>query len=101
MGTYFIWILIPLAGIAYAAFSEWLKFKQKAAASTHEFAQSITALTEQVDGLTRRMENVEAIVTSDEWARLQAPPGGRLELPDSGHESDQEEAARLARRLRG
>jgi hypothetical protein len=97
----FIWVLIPLAGIAYAAFAEWLKFKRKTDASANEVQQMLSGLSEEIAHLTRRVENVEAIVTTEEWDRLQSVPRPALELPEEDTSSDEEAAARLARRLRG
>jgi hypothetical protein len=57
------------------------------------------ALDEQAH-LTRRVENLEAIVTSEAWDALQENP--RLDVPPepSPELSDEEKAARLARRQR-
>ena len=111
----FTWILIPLAYLAYMGFSEWLKFKKQTARigdSTVELEGAVATLeaeTEQLRDerrtLVRRIENLEAIVTSEAWdtlgtdrelAKAKAP----LELPEPDAEADTEEVARMARRLK-
>ena len=119
----FSWVLIPLAGILYAGFSEWLKFKEKTqqlGSSTKELEGTVARLRETVGrseaqqkALVQRVQNLEAIVTTQAWDALHddaPPPPKRERLPptsphvlfdDSDDEpSDAEKTARLARRLR-
>ena len=113
----FIWVLIPLAGIALAGFSEWLKFKRQTAkigtttSALEGVAESlrgdVEALLKEQRALNQRIQNLETIVTSEAWdtlgtdrelAQAKAPP---LSLPELDEEDDTEQAARIARRLRG
>jgi len=53
------------------------------------------------DRLQRRIEHLEAIVTSRDWDLLEAGQAEpQLKLPDEGLAADDEQAARLARRVR-
>jgi hypothetical protein len=109
----FLWILIPLAAIALAAFSEWLKFRRHATSlgeSTVELSVAVDDLKHEIDelrqerlGLTRRIQNLEAIVTSEAWESLGDPELSRAKLPEAAppEEDDQKKAERMARRLRG
>lgn len=112
----FIWVLIPLAGIALAGFSEWLKFKRQTAAigtttsALEGVAESLrgdveTLLKEQ-RALNQRIQNLETIVTSEAWdtlgedpqlAKAKTPP---LQISEFDDENDTEQTARMARRLR-
>lgn len=113
----FAWVLIPLAGIALAAFSEWLKFKKQTARigdSTVELESEVSSLSAEIEELRKerhrliqRIQNLETIVTSEAWetlgtdqplAEAKAPP---LDIPAEDqfdHTADQ--AEKLARRLR-
>ncbi len=109
-----IWVLIPLVAILTGAFREWLKFKEKQqtlGASTHELEAVVDALTEALAASKRRIQNLEAIVTSQMWDALHddgltAPERDRalaearasLDLPEE--EPDAEKVAKMARRLR-
>lgn len=109
----FLWILIPLAGIALAGFAEWLKFKRHTTSlgeSTLELSASVEALKQEIEELrqervrlVQRIQNLEAIVTSEAWETLESDPelskSKLLELPDET-ENDEAKAERLARRLR-
>jgi hypothetical protein len=113
----YIWILIPLAGIALAAFSEYLKFKKQTSrlgSSTAELESKVESLKgkvgdllEERQALVRRLQNLEAIVTSEAWetlgsdkelAKAKAPP---LEIADKD-DFDQitDQAEKMARRLK-
>ena len=53
------------------------------------------------DRLQRRIEHLEAIVTSRDWDLLEEGQAEtQLKLPDEGLAADDEQAARLARRVR-
>ena len=109
----FLWILVPIAAIIYAGFSEWLKFKHKVGASASEIDRTVKSLQGEIDGLrderkalVHRVQNLEAIVASEEWdnlrddrelAQAKLPP---LELPEPDRDADADEVARIARRLR-
>lgn len=76
----FIWVLIPLAGIALGGFTEWLKFKEKSAQlgdATNalqdvfsEMSSELDTLRETNDKLTRRVEILEAIVTDESYDEM-------------------------------
>lgn len=105
------WVLIPVAGILAGMWSEWLKFKEKQARLGHtaeslesSFETLSARLENQNKALIERIQNLEAIVTSADWDRISPvptlpEPDSQVLLPDPGEEN-QEEAARLAQRLR-
>jgi hypothetical protein len=113
MGAW-VWVLIPLAGILVGAFREWLKFKEKQhklGDSAHELEATVAALSEKLAASERRIQNLEAIVTSQMWDAihddgLTAPERDRafaearasLDVPEE--EPDAERVAKMARRLR-
>ena len=113
-----IWILIPLAAILLGFFTEWLKFKskqEKLGTSTHELEDTVRHLSEVLERseaqrakLTRRLENLETIVTSEAWDELHEAPLPEAEPPKpalssqlDGKEREQprERAERMAQRL--
>ena len=110
-----IWVLIPLAGILMGGFSEWLKFKAKQAklgTSTSELGQTVVLQQQALEMAQRRIENLEAIVTSQMWdavhdetlpeaERQRALTQARLHLDPPDEPSDAERIARMARRLKG
>lgn len=110
-------VVIVLASLALGGFTEWLKFKgkqEKLGASTRELDRELetlrTALAESDEEraqLERRIQNLETIVTSEQWDALvagEAPDGlaaeARIELPEHDG-TTAEQAERIARRLRG
>ncbi len=110
----FSWILIPLAAILAGAWSEWLKFKKEqatlgASAESLEasFAELSKKLEAQNESLVKRIQNLEAIVTSADWDQVTAAestpalpePEPEILLPDP-EEENREEAERIARRIR-
>lgn len=109
-----IWVLIPLAGILVGAFSEWLKFKEKQAklgTSTNELERTVTAQQEALEAAHRRIQNLEAIVTSQVWdvmheealppaERQRALERARLQLDPPEEPSDADRVAQIAKRLR-
>ncbi len=119
MSIVWIWILIPLAGIAAGMVKDYLKFKEKTGrlgTSTHQLEDEVEALKKERMALIDRVENLEALVTSRLWmalddedataeereaelarARLQMRP--KVPEPPDDEPSPQEKAERLARRL--
>lgn len=114
---------IPILGILLAGYKEWLKFKakhEKLGTSTREVETELQSLHERVDALEterealrERLQNLETIVTSEAWITkhedldalpsLNATDVEELEWPASSSEdaeTDAEQIARLARRLR-
>jgi 3-mercaptopyruvate sulfurtransferase SseA len=117
----FSWIWIPIIAILAGAFTEWLKFKEKTqqlGSSTKELedtvrtqAATIETMQGERDDLIRRIQNLEAIVTTEMWDALhddglsaaekdRVLADGRAQLPLPEESSDAERAERLARRLR-
>ncbi|NBC17828.1 MAG: hypothetical protein GVY18_10990 [Bacteroidetes bacterium] len=120
---YFWWVLIPVLAILVGAFKEWLDFKaktQQLGSSTRDLedtvraqAETIDAMQEERDDLIRRIQNLEAIVTTEMWDalhddalstaeqdRVLTDARAQLHVPDKDEPSDAERAERLARRLR-
>ena len=109
-----IWILIPIAGILVGAFSEWLKFKEKQAklgSSTSELEKTVVVQLQAIEAAQRRIENLEAIVTSQVWDTMhdealpkaeqqRALAQARLQLEPPDEPSDADRVAQIARRLR-
>jgi hypothetical protein len=117
--TYYWWILLIFAGMGYGAFDEWLEFKReqrKLGASTEAVGDDLEALrdewTQERARLTRRIEHLEAIVTSQTWDALHEDTmqDGKAALPlnhapppplDAADPvSDAERAERIAKRIR-
>ena len=77
----FSWVLIPLAGILAGAFKEWLQFKEKQnqlGTSTEKLEKKVEELMSSLDksesqkaALVERIQNLETIVTSQEWDALE------------------------------
>jgi hypothetical protein len=112
----YLWIVIPLAGIAYVAFAEWLKFKRQTArigsstaeleSAVEEFRGELESFREERAALVRRIENLETIVTSEVWdalgedRELTQSKAPELRLPEPEDPDDADRAAQLAKRLR-
>ena len=116
----FSWILIPLAGILAGTFKEWLKFKEKqnqlgdSTASLEDKVASLTQALEQSEQqrlvVVERIQNLETIVTSQDWDLLEhtseaedlipnnVQAQSSIELP-AAEPSTREKAAHLARRI--
>ena len=118
----FSWVWIPIVAILAGTFKEWLKFKEsqrQLGSSTRELEtlvasmkSEIAAAGEREKALVERIQNLEAIVTSEAWdavhdPALAAPPhaelldGIRSHLLLTEEEPDVMKAERMARRLRG
>ncbi len=107
------WVLLIFAGMGYGAFEEWLSFRreqEKLGASTAEMSDDISELkqewNEERARLTRRIEHLEAIVTSQTWDEVvepsrDLPPPLELEKESQNSElSAEERAQQLAQRIR-
>ena len=129
MGTFwaFSWVLIPLAGILAGAFKEWLQFKEKQnqlGSSTEKLEKQVETLAVSLKAsesnrraLIERIQNLETIVTSQEWDTIEdrislihpEPAAAKNEvkepgidsrlLDDSGSFDSMNKAAQLAKRL--
>lgn len=109
-----IWVLIPIVAILVGAFREWLRFKEKQAkigTSTNELEQTVAAQQQALEAARRRIENLEAIVTSQMWDAVhdealpeaekhRALTQARIHLDPPDEPSDAERVAQLARRLK-
>ncbi len=110
-----VWVLIPIAAILVGGFQEWLKFREKQANlgdSTRELGQTMSSLRESVesleserDALIRRVQNLEAIVTSQVWDDVNGRPADgflakELDESDSQEISDAEALSRVAKKIR-
>ena len=109
-----IWVLIPIVAILVGAFSEWLKFKEKQAklgTSTSELEKTVVAQQEAMEAAQRRIQNLEAIVTSQVWdvmhddtlpeaERQRTLSQARIQIDPPDEPSDADRVAQLARRLR-
>ena len=108
------WVLIPVVAILVGAFSEWLKFKEKQAkigTSTSELEKTVVAQKEALEAAQRRIENLEAIVTSQVWDvlhdealpeadRQRAIAQARIQLEPPEEPSNADRVAQIARRLK-
>ncbi|GAB5518899.1 MAG: hypothetical protein RhofKO_11500 [Rhodothermales bacterium] len=109
-----IWLAIVIivsiiGGLSFATFAMWLQSKEKQAqigAASSELAQTVAAQQKQLAAAERRLQNLEAIVTSQAWDGLQEDGAlphqhGRIdqslldELPP-----ETEQASQLAQRLK-
>lgn len=109
-----IWVLIPIVAILVGGFSEWLKFKEKQAklgTSTSELEKTVVTQQQALEAAQRRIENLEAIVTSQVWdvmhdetlpeaERQRALAQARIQLDPPDEPSDADRVAQIARRLR-
>ena len=102
-----VWVLIPIVAMLVGAYSEWQKFKakqQNISVSTSEIEVALEKMTEQNANLIKRVQNLEAIVTSQTWDELDGqiaqPP--RLSVPDQeiAIPTDASEVDAIARRVR-
>lgn len=117
----FSWVWIPIVAILVGGFTEWLKFKEKTrqlGSSAEELEQTVEAQAKALEAsdaeraaLVKRIQNLEAIVTSQLWDVLHddtlAPPGreralaeAHLHLDAPEEPSDADQVERLARRLK-
>ena len=111
----FSWVLIPLLAILVGAFKEWLKFKEKQTqlgTSTEGLEKKVAAQQEELKQAQRRIQNLEAIVTSQMWdvvhdgtlpepEKQRALAASQVHLDPAPEEPDDaERVAQMARRLK-
>lgn len=113
-----VWFIIALAGIAWLAYVVYLEHQRKVAkeggagsglgSTLEEFARRLEKAEAERERLRHRVENLEAIVTSEPFdvdraakAALPATPGPQLMLGEAEAAGDEAEVARMARRVRG
>mgnify|MGYP000126032659 CR=1 FL=1 len=114
---------IPMLGILFAGYKEWLEFKSKyhePGISTQDVEDRLLAMKDRMDqleedrrALRERVQNLETIITSEAWItghedvdEIPAADSGTLEASSSStdgetSESDAVRTAQIARRLRG
>jgi len=105
----FSWVLIPIIAILVGGFTEWLKFKAKHAqlgASTQDLENTVAEQQKALDAALRRIQNLEAIVTSQLWDDAEGETSLEIEqrraqalLTQETPPDDAERIARMARRL--
>ena len=79
----FVWVLIPLAGIAVGAYEMYLKARteqRRLGTTTHELEGEVTSLKTTLQAseterraLAERVQNLETIVTSRLWGAVRDP----------------------------
>jgi len=112
------WIWIPIVAIVVGSITEWLKVREKhrqLGSSNAELERRMAELTadqkELADMVRHRIQNLEAIVTSQTWDVLQSTGEAsqdRRSILDSALDgadtydepSDADKVARIAQRLR-
>ena len=112
---------IPILGILFAGYKEWLEFKaeHRALETTPREVETqlrtlrdrLATLEEERDALQERVQNLETIVTSEAWiAGHDATEGAALEEseidslalpPERNSDDTAATTAEIARRLRG
>ena len=113
--SFLIPILIPIVAILAWAFTEWLKVREKQSrlgTSTHELEITVAAQQDALETAQRRIQNLEAIVTSQMWdvvhdnalpeaEKQRALAQARIHLDPAPEEpTDPDKVAQMARRLR-
>lgn len=110
-----VWVLIPITAIIVGGVKEYLKFRaeqQSLGTATSELEATVARLENERREMAKRIENLEAIVTSRTWSVLRdgslpaperqavaAATAIEFEAPRAEPEP-QLQAAELARRLR-
>jgi len=113
---------VPILGILFAGYKEWIEFKakhQELAPNAQEVRAQLDTLHDRVEELEQerntlqeRVQHLETIVTSESWIAeheknadaesLNAAPVDELPLPgQTSSDTETEQTAKLARRLRG
>ena len=109
---WFAWI--PIVAILVGAFTEWLKFKEKQArlgTSASELEQTVATQQEALEAAQLRLQNLEAIVTSQMWDVLhddslpeaekeRALARARIDIEPDTEPPDADQVAAMARRLK-
>lgn len=100
----FMIFMIPITALLVGGLKMWLDFKSKQdqiGTSTHELEDAVQQLEAEREKLVRRIENLEAIVTSEEWDAL---PEGEKHVPflslSDAEESASEPVSRRGQRRR-
>jgi hypothetical protein len=108
-------IVSTVGGLCFAAFGMWLASKEKhikIGTAAAELSRTVAAQQEMLEAAGRRIQNLEAIVTSQVWDAVndaELPDGekgrvlsrSRIELEGPEQEPDDaERAEQLARRLK-
>jgi hypothetical protein len=114
MEVAWIWVLIPIAGIAAGMFKNWLQFRERQrqlGISTDHLEKVVSELRSREQAMLERLENLEAIVVSQTWnvvtdkslppveKDLRLASAARREMPPPPV-PDSQKAEVLARRLK-
>lgn len=84
-----IWVVVPVVAILVWGFTEWLGFRTKQVAMQPspdgDLEERVDMQQQALEAAMRRIENLEAIVTSDAWEerKLEQPEPRRLRLEDA------------------
>jgi hypothetical protein len=112
-----VWVLIPIAGIAAGVIMEWMKLlasQRNLGASTSELEREVTALQKEREAILERLQNLEAIVVSQTWdavhdkrlspaerdLKIASATRREVTAPDA-ESANRQRAEQLARRLQG
>ena len=105
MGAY-----IAIVAIVAWALVSMMSIRAKGGAGTAEVEEALARMAEALDAaeaerkrLTERVQNLEAIVTTETYELARHDPeqaAARLKLPEEEEETPEAQAARLARRMR-
>ncbi len=111
-GPFIVAIVAIIFGILYAGYEQWLKHQarreeagvpvQELEATLEELQQQVAAQEEREAEMKRRIQNLEAIVTSEAWDEL-GTGAPELSLPEderAAADTDADRAEKMARRLR-
>ena len=107
-GPFIVAIVAIIFGIVYAGYEKWLEHRAEGAgsaeleAAVETLAQRLSESEKKRKALEGRIQNLETIVTSEDWELLTGElRDANLSLPEGAkHEDDSARAERLARRLR-
>lgn len=113
-GPFIVAIVAIVFGILYAGYEQWLKHQaqreeagmpsQELKAALDEMQQQLAESEQRQAELQRRIQNLEAIVTSEAWDELGDGTGhATLSLPEDeriASDTDADRAEKMARRLR-
>lgn len=111
-GPFIVAIVAIVLGIAYTGYEQWLKYKaerekgglpaDEMQAALDELQKQVAAQEEREAEMKRRIQNLEAIVTSEAWDEL-GTGAPELSLPEderTASDTDADRAEKMARRLR-
>lgn len=89
-----IWVVVPVVAIVVWGFKQWLRFKAEQPRmqplTDGDLEERVDVQQQALEAAMRRIENLEAIVTSDAWdgRKLEQPEQRRLRLEDAESRSE-------------